>query len=488
MATVVSAYFPITSKFPPEKYLFWIKTFFENIPCSLVFFTVQDLIPLFTEWRGKYMDRTIFIAFDFLNEAEAFKKYGKDFWASEHEKDQEYDYFDKTRKIHSPELYAIWYEKKEFVLKAIALNPFKHEKFLWADAGGFRVESWLPRLINFPNPDKIHDSKFFLLNINQFQEENYLTQMKDATIGGGYLAAHKDVWPVFSQKYDAMLEEYKYAGLYVGKDQNIMASMYIKEPDFFDLVSTNLSCEDPWFWPQLYFSEETMPLVSVLIPLYNGIEYLSTSLTSIFEQTFTSWKVIIGINGHPQNSEVFIKTSEIVAAIESKYNIKNKVEVLQLDTKGKPASMNKMCECVKTSHIAILDVDDIWLPTKLEEQVPLLSTFDVVGTQCQYFGEWDGIPNNPMGNINEYNFFQGNPLINSSIVMKTQYMKYDESEITGVEDYELWLRLRYTYTCRFFNISKVLVGHRVHKMSAFNFTNNDDLPTFLEKQKAKYEI
>lgn len=260
MATVISAYFPIPSKFPPENYLAWIKEFFENIPCYLVFFTQQELIPVFTEWRGKYMDRTVFVPFNFAKDAEAFKKYGYDFWRSELDKDTEYDFFDKTRKIHSPELYAIWYEKKEFVLKAISLNPFNHEKFLWADAGGFRVISWYPRLQTFASPKNIPDRKFFLLGIHPFTEDErseYLQPMRDARIGGGYLAAHKDVWPEFSKRFDDMLCEYKGVGLYCGKDQNLMASMAIKYPDFFEIIPTDHGCEDAWFWPQLYFSDST---------------------------------------------------------------------------------------------------------------------------------------------------------------------------------------------------------------------------------------
>lgn len=249
MATVVSAYFSIPSKHPQQNYIFWIKNFLEHIPCHLIFFTDPDLIPLFTEWRGEYMDRTQFIPFDFQH-CDAFKKYTKLFWEDEKKKDYE--------KHHSPELYAIWYEKKEFVLKAIASNPFNHEKFLWCDAGGFRITSWFDRLQEFPNPAKIHPTKFFLLNLISFTETELQDPFSDFSkverIGGGYLAASVSTWQQFSQKYDNMLNKYIEKGLFVGKDQNIIASMYIEDPEFFDLVPTDTTCEDMWFYPQLYFS------------------------------------------------------------------------------------------------------------------------------------------------------------------------------------------------------------------------------------------
>jgi hypothetical protein len=483
MATVVSAYFAIPSKFPPEYYLEWVRNFFENIPCHLVFFTQKELIPVFTEWRSKYMDRTVFIPFDFMRDAEAFKKYGYDFWRSELDKDTEYDFFDKTRKIHSPELYAIWYEKKEFVLKAIAANPFNHEKFLWADAGGFRVTSWYPRLQTFASPKNIPDKKFFLLSINPFtddEKKEYLYPIQNARIGGGYLAAHKDTWPEFSKGFDDMLQEYRNEGLYCGKDQNIMASMTIKYPDFFEIIPTDLTCEDAWFWPQLYFSEVANSMdITILIPLYNGVEFLPTSLSSIKQQTYKSWKVIIGINGHEPDSDIFKMASEIVNTL----GISEKTTILELVTKGKPASLNKMAEEVKTAHVAILDVDDIWLPNKLEEQIPFMKIYDIIGTQCQYFGDLSSIPNIPIGDVSLFDFFSTNPIINSSVILKTELLKYNESEITGLEDYELWLRLKYKTQAKFYNVPKVLIGHRIHSQSTFNNTNGNYLEEFLERKK-----
>jgi len=249
MATVVSAYFRIPSKFPQQNYFYWIKNFLEHIPCNLVFFTEQELIPLFTSWRGEYIERTVFIPFK-LDNAEAYKKYGHAFWEAEKKKDSE--------SYHTPELYVIWYEKKEFVLKAIASNPFNHKKFLWCDAGGFRITSWFHRVQNFTNPDMIHPTKFFLLNIEPFNESELQDPFSDfsklSRIGGGYLAASAATWKEFSIKYDNMLNMYKEKGLFVGKDQNIMASMYIEDPEFFNLVLTDNTCEDIWFYPQLYFS------------------------------------------------------------------------------------------------------------------------------------------------------------------------------------------------------------------------------------------
>jgi len=64
--------------------------------------------------------------------------------------------------------------------------------------------------------------------------------------------------------------------------------------------------------------------------------------------------------------------------------------------------------------------------------------------------------------------------------VKTLLAKYKEDEI--LEDYELWLRLRYKETnIQFFNVSEILVGHRIHKQSAFNNMNIDYVPGLLAR-------
>ena len=46
-------------------------------------------------------------------------------------------------------------------------------------------------------------------------------------------------------------------------------------------------------------------MISILIPVYNGIEFINESVTSVLEQTFEDWELIIAINGHPQNSNEY---------------------------------------------------------------------------------------------------------------------------------------------------------------------------------------
>lgn len=199
------------------------------------------------------------------------------------------------------------------------------------------------------------------------------------------------------------------------------------------------------------------------MPIYNGIEFIEESVNSIKNQTYTNWELIIGVNGHPSNSNVF----ETAKTFENE-----KIKVYDLiNIKGKSNSLNNMLDYSSYEWISLLDVDDIWLPNKLEKQSIYMNNYDVIGTMCKYFGESSGVPSIPCGNISNFDFFRVNPIINSSCLLKKHYC-YWNTQYDGVEDYDLWLRLR-KQNLLFYNIDEICVLHRIHKNSSFNSKGNN---------------
>ena len=198
------------------------------------------------------------------------------------------------------------------------------------------------------------------------------------------------------------------------------------------------------------------------MPIYNGIEFINESVSSIINQTYKNWELIIGINGHSQNSEIY--------KIAKKYEFNKKIKVLDLyKIKGKSNALNEMIKYSKYEWISLLDVDDIWLPTKLELQIPYINNYDIIGTMCKYFGDQNNIPNIPIGDITKFNFLQVNPIINSSVLLKKDLCWWNEN---GIEDYDLWLKL-WKQGKKFYNINTIQVMHRIHNESAFNAQGNN---------------
>jgi glycosyltransferase involved in cell wall biosynthesis len=239
--TVVSAYYPFKSKFDINQYIKWLE-FWKNQPCKLVFFTSPEFVPLIEKLRINFSEKTKVIGLSF-EELVAFKKFSKEFWIQQKELDFE--------PYHTYELYAIWYEKKEFVRKAILANYFNTSKFVWCDAGICRDDNWIPHIKTFPVAFKIPESKFLVLRITDF--EQYDDFLKINCVGGGILAASKELWLEFCENYDKMIEQYNSKNKFVGKDQSIIASMIKEYPEKFELVKRFEGSNDFTCWFTLLF-------------------------------------------------------------------------------------------------------------------------------------------------------------------------------------------------------------------------------------------
>ena len=212
-------------------------------------------------------------------------------------------------------------------------------------------------------------------------------------------------------------------------------------------------------------------MVSILMPIYNGIEFIEESVSSIQNQTYQDWELIIGVNGHTKCSEVY--------TLAKRYE-SEKIKVYDLDTKGKQDSLNKLLEYCEGNYICLLDVDDKWLPSKLEKQIPYINNYDIIGSMCQYFGERSDSPGIPSGDLKDFNFLSVNPVINSSCLVRKELCHWVDT-FFGVEDYEMWLRL-WKENRKFFNLSEVLVLHRIHTTSSFNAKGNHNSVNDLRKK------
>ena len=219
-------------------------------------------------------------------------------------------------------------------------------------------------------------------------------------------------------------------------------------------------------------------MISVLIPIYNGIEFIDESVMSVITQTYTNWELLIGINGHPENSEIY----KIAKEYENKCN---KIRVYDFfNIKGKSTTLNEMLKFCQYNYVAILDVDDIWHIKKLKIQSRFLNKYDVIGTQCIYFGEQNNIITPiPINDISNFDFTRVNPIINSSSVIRKELCFWDK-KWDGVEDYDLWLKLR-NLRKKFYNCDEILVKHRIHNTSAFNANGNNLLVSDLLKKHSK---
>lgn len=469
MVCIISCFYIIKSKFSVEKYFSWISNFLKlNFNC--VIFTDRRSIPFLTSRFQKQLSRdNIKIILLEFNQ----------FYTSKYDWSHDLSIDHEIRKgvNHSIELYKIWNEKIFFLNRVIEKNPFSDQHFLWLDIGSFRNPGKMAEIagFGFPQPHNFIKGKVSMFLTEKFVDSDFMNpekidhRFRNVNRLGGMFGGDAESLIEFRQKFENLLAEFKEKRIFAGKDQSIYNFLYIQNPDLIDVIDAKSVKEgyDKWFCFHYYFSNYYKPRVSVLVPIYNGIEFIDGCIRSIMSQSFKEWEIVIGVNGFDRRSEVFG-----IADKYSRYNIK----VLDLG-KGigrnkKSWALNKMLPWCKGEWIALLDVDDLWEQNKLKKQMEKCGDYDILGTKCKYFGDSNAIPQIPVGDLKNYNFLSSNPIINSScLVRKTVFDKIVWAVDCILEDYDFWLKC-WKAGFRFYNLGEVLVAHRIHKASAFNGNNN----------------
>jgi glycosyltransferase involved in cell wall biosynthesis len=122
---------------------------------------------------------------------------------------------------------------------------------------------------------------------------------------------------------------------------------------------------------------EEHPLVSVIIPVYNGARYLREALESVFTQTYRPFEVIVVDDGSTDESGVIAQSFDDVRYIHQA-------------NQGVAVARNNAIEAARGEFFAFLDQDDVWTPEKLTLQIAYLLSHPDVGytlTQQQFFLE-----------------------------------------------------------------------------------------------------
>lgn len=113
------------------------------------------------------------------------------------------------------------------------------------------------------------------------------------------------------------------------------------------------------------------PLVSVIIPVYNGEQYLAEAIESVFAQDYRHIEVIVVDDGSIDNTADIARSYREVRYI---YQI----------NQGHGKAKNVGIAATRGEFIAFLDADDLWLPNKLSHQVDyLLNHSHIEYTLCK---------------------------------------------------------------------------------------------------------
>lgn len=230
--------------------------------------------------------------------------------------------------------------------------------------------------------------------------------------------------------------------------------------------------------------------VYVFLAVRNGEKYIKQAIQSVLNQTYRNFHLVVIVNGSSDN------TYSICQRLKA-----NNMVLAQYEFYGKARVLNFGIEYIlyrdrNLKWVAIQDADDIWHPTKLEEQMKYAAAYDVIGTDCNYIdasGSIIDINPRPKPYLHEKiveDAFSGhNPITNCSVLFNYKTVAgisgmfdlYDPN-LDGIEDYDLWLRMMRYSNAKFINIPQKLVDHSIHPESHFN-TKKFDIQALINKYK-----
>lgn len=208
------------------------------------------------------------------------------------------------------------------------------------------------------------------------------------------------------------------------------------------------------------------PRVSVLMPVYNGGQYLAPAIQSILDQTYGDFELIIIDDASTDNS---------VETINS-FNDR-RIRVIRNSTNQKLiAVLNKGLELAQGDYLVRMDADDISLPRRIEKQVAFFNRhpdYGLTGTWFEEFGDNIGTrvirysSNDTEIRIRHlYQAHVSHPTsaYRMSLVRK-HALRYDPLFIHG-EDYAFWIEMG--RHCKMSNIPEMLVRKRDTPFSISN--------------------
>jgi glycosyltransferase involved in cell wall biosynthesis len=187
-------------------------------------------------------------------------------------------------------------------------------------------------------------------------------------------------------------------------------------------------------------------VVDVVIPCFNGANFIERCIGSVLSQTSPVNKIIFVDDG----------STDASLAIILKLQVKHsRIKIITQDNRGLAAARNKGISFSEAALISFLDVDDYWLPNKIENQLKLFHTSTkskTVAVASNYFDEIDskrkpGISNSGVRVISPQSLLTYRTVIpgsgSSVLIPKTLFDNvglFDEQLKYG-EDLDLWIRI-----------------------------------------------
>jgi glycosyltransferase involved in cell wall biosynthesis len=216
---------------------------------------------------------------------------------------------------------------------------------------------------------------------------------------------------------------------------------------------------------RLRVGTEPQPLVSVILPVYNGERFVERAIKSVLGQTYRPLELVAIDDGSTDGSREILRRFEPSIRVISQANA------------GVAAARNRGIAASRGAFVGFLDQDDWWEATKVGEQVaawaadPRLGLVHTAVSHRDAVSEQEVPPLNPLAQPAAMvgdcyaKLLLSNPLYNSSVMARRDVLEQlggCSLALQGntVADYELWLRIAARF--RFAYVDRPLTCYGMH--------------------------
>lgn len=208
------------------------------------------------------------------------------------------------------------------------------------------------------------------------------------------------------------------------------------------------------------------PLISIVIPVFNGSNYLIEAINSALNQTYKNIEILVVNDGSNDGGE----TERIALSYG------DRIKYIQKANGGVASALNVALKEINGEYFSWLSHDDFYAPTKIEEQLNYLSRLQELDRKKVIL-------------YSDFSVFHKN--LNEATLVKTEAVAIEDftywlainsrlhgctllipreimiieggfnEELQTTQDYELWFRLALKY--EFHQLKKCLLFSRLHK-------------------------
>jgi glycosyltransferase involved in cell wall biosynthesis len=207
--------------------------------------------------------------------------------------------------------------------------------------------------------------------------------------------------------------------------------------------------------------------VSIIMPVYNAENFITESISSVLNQSFTNFTLIVIDDGSTDSSVSLIK----------KFN-DQRIKLYLIANSGVAAARNfGISKTSNSEYIAFIDADDIWHAEKLNLQIKkiknLPSNKNITFTARRNFIEkgkyiqnfrYTKLFENDTDNLKIYNY-----ITTSSVLLNYcssfKHIKIFDEDFTSGEDWLAWINLLQFNNYKVYYIDEYLVDYRVSQFS-----------------------